>query len=551
MCQIYKFFSYLCAKYFEYIKTMSKRLLLLLAILTLSFYNVKSEEAFYTGTTFFTQDDNFFQHTVERGQTVYSIAAMYSVTVDDIYQWNPESKKVIHVGDVLKIPQQSSSYIYHTIEPQETLYALAQKYHMKGEDIIAANPGLSTKTFTIGKIIRIPTNLVTTPIQGGNETTNRSKTNSLLSQSAPVNNVNIIKIALLLPFGLKEGNTVQNSPKNRMVEYYEGFLLALKDLKKSGISVNLQVYDIGLGVSEIPNILKKKEIQDVNLLIGGLYDEQIKLLSRFAKENNIPYILPLTSQSNEPINNTYIYQINTPQPYLYSKASQAFINKYKGDNIIIVTDETGDSNKKDFIELLKQDLQDKAVTYKTVSLGTDFYTNLTAALSLFQNNVIVPSSDSPETLSKIAPQLKSILDNQTSYVSISLFGYPAWQAYGTKFSNDFFKLHTTFYTLFYSDPTSQDTKSFYSTFYKWFSRVLDNNYPKYGMLGYDTGMYFTRLIHTYGSSFNSHINDIKYKGVQTDFNFERLNNWGGFINTNMYLITYNNSDYSISKNLVK
>ena len=528
---------------------MSKRLFLLLAIISLSFYNVKSEEAFYSETTFFAQDDNFFQHTVERGQTVYSIAAMYSVSVEDIYRWNPTSRKVIRVGDVLKIPQQSSSYIYHTIAPQETLYALAQKYHMKGEDIIAANPGLSVKTFTIGKIIRIPTNLVTAPIQGGNEVANRSKTNSLLSQTTPSSSVNIIKVALLLPFDLKENNTVQGSPKNRMVEYYEGFLLALQELKKEGISVNLQVYDIGLGANEIPAILKKKEMKDIHLLIGGLYDEQIKLLSRFAKENSIPYVIPLTSQSNEPLNNTYIYQINTPQSYLYSKASQAFINKYRNDNIIIVTDDSGDSNKKEFIDLLKQDLEDKNISYKTVSLGTDFYNSITASLSNLQKNVIIPSDASAETLAKITPTLKTILDNQAG-LSLSLFGYPDWQTYSSKFSNDFFSLNATFYSLFYSDPTSQDVKDFYSTFYKWFTRILENNFPKFGMLGYDTGMYFTRLIHTYGSPFNSHINDLKYNGMQTDFNFERLNNWGGFINTNMYLITYN-PDYSITKSLFK
>src|SRR5215468_9750867 len=120
-------------------KTMSKRLFLLFAIFSLFLYNVKSEEAFYPEPTFFTQDDNYFLHTVERGQTVYSIAAMYNVSVDDVYRLNPESRQKIRIGEKLKIPQESGSYIYHTIQPQETLYSLAQRYQMKGEDIIAVN----------------------------------------------------------------------------------------------------------------------------------------------------------------------------------------------------------------------------------------------------------------------------------------------------------------------------------------------------------------------------------------------------------------------------
>jgi hypothetical protein len=416
---------------------------------------------------------------------------------------------------------------------------------MKGEDIIAANPGLSIQTFSIGKIIRIPTNRVTTPIQGGNEAVNSSRTNSLLSQVYLSREVNMIKIALMLPFGIKENTTIQN----RIVEYYEGFLLALRDIKKEVISVQLQVYDIGSGTKVIQDTLKKKEMQDIHLLIGGLYDEQIKLLSRFAKERNIPYVIPITSQSDEPFNNPNVYQINTPQSHLYSKASLAFRNKYDKYNIIVVSDESGLSNKKEFIDLLTQDLQDKKIPYKTLTYGVNFYNDIHILLKKDQKNVVVPSDASVETLSKITASLKSIVENQPD-LSLSLFGYPDWQAYSSKYSDDFFRLNTTFYTLFYSDPTSPDVKAFYSTFYKWYTRVLENNFPKYGMLGYDTGLYFIRLISRYGSQFESHINDLKYRGIQTDFHFERVNNWGGFINTNMYLINYN-PDYSITKSLVK
>jgi len=529
---------------------MSKqRLFLLFAFLSLSLYNVKSGSAFYPDLDFFTQQDDYFLHTVERGQTVYSISVMYNVSVEDIYRLNPESRKKIRAGEVLKIPQESGSYIYHTILPQETLYSLAQQNHMKGEDIIAANPGLSVKTFTIGKIIRIPTNRVTTPIKGGNEAVNKSRTNSLLSQVYPPNEVNIIKIALLLPFGLDENTNVPNHPRNRMVEYYEGFLLALRDVKKINISVDLQTYDTGSGVEKIPSILKKKEMQDVNLLIGGLNDEQIKLLSRFAKEKDIPYIIPTNSQSNEPLNNPNVYQINTPQSDLYSKASLAFINKYGRDNIIIVSDETGASDKKEFIDLLKQDLQDKNISYKTVVFGTNFYNDIKTLTNANQKNVVVPSDASIETLTKITVPMKGIIQNQPN-LSLSLFGYPDWQTYSARFSTDFFSLNTTFYSVFYSNPTSPEVKAFYNTFYKWYTRVLDDKFPRYGILGYDTGMYFIQLINKYGSSFDSHVNDLRYTGIQTDFNFERVNNWGGFVNKNMYFINYN-PDFSITKTLVK
>lgn len=119
------------------------------------------------------QGSDIFYHTIERGQTVYAIATMYGVSVEDIYRLNPESKEGIKAGSTLRIPQKDSAiapsgkadnYTYHTIQPKETLYSLSIKYSVPATDIIVANPGLSTSTFTIGKNIRIPpTRLETLP----------------------------------------------------------------------------------------------------------------------------------------------------------------------------------------------------------------------------------------------------------------------------------------------------------------------------------------------------------------------------------------------------
>ena len=528
---------------------MSKQLIILLAFFSLLSYNVKSDEAFYPEPTFFSQDDQYFLHTVESGQTVYSISVMYNVSIDDIYSLNPGSKTVIKAGEKLKIPQKSGSYIYYTIQPEDNLYRVAQKYYMKGDDIIAVNPGLSIATFTIGKTIRIPTNLVTTPIQGGNEALNIFNTNSLLNKTYPPVEVNSIKIALLLPFGLNENSSTAKALRDKMVEYLEGFLMALKDLKKEGISATLQIFDIGSGTKDIQDILNKKEMQDINMLIGGNSDDQIKMLSRFSKENKIPYIIPFTSQSIEPFNNPNIYQINIPQHFLYSKASTAFINKFNKYNIIIVLDEPGSSNRKEFIDILLQDFQERKIPYKTVTWGANFYLDINLLLKKDQNNIIVPSDDSTVTLSKLTTPLKSIVDNQSD-ISLSLFGYPAWQVHSSTYSDDFFRLNTTFYTNIYSDPTSLQVKLFYSSFYKWYTRVLENIFPKYGMLGYDTGMNYIRLIQKYGSNMDYHINDLKYNGIQIDFYFQRVSIWGGFINTNMYFINYQ-PDYTITKTPIR
>jgi LysM repeat protein len=512
-------------------------------LLTILVYNVKSEEAFYPESSFFSQEPDFFLHTIERGQTVYSIASMYHVTVDEIYALNPDSSKGIQAGNTLKIPQISGSYFYHTIEPKETLYSVSRQYQMTGEDIVAVNPGLSIETFTAGKIIRIPTNKVTDSIKDTNNYNVQHTTNALLNPQETEQKIEKIKAALLLPLGLKEGTTANNASKNRIVEYYEGILLALDDLRKKGISVNLQVYDIGSKMDILPTVLKKTEIQDVDLLIGGLSDEQIKAISHFTTEKKILYVIPFTSKSNEPLNNHSVYQINTPQSHLFAKTSLAFCNKYKHFNIIFF-DLKKDSESSLLTETMKVDLDAKKIAYKFVYSTDEFE----KAIKSGTNNVFIPTDDSMETLMQLINQLK-ILGEKDPSTSLSMFGYPSWQIYSVKYSADFFRLKTCFYSSFYANPVSQNVKAFHAKYRRWFSRDLINKYPRYGILGYDTGMFFLQLLDSYGTSYDVNINKLNYKGVQTDFYFEQVNNWGGFINTNVYFVEFN-PDYTITSNRI-
>ena len=102
----------------------------------------------------------YFLHTVTKGQSLYSIASMYHISVDDIVRLNPGSKEQIRAGQALKIPQAQYSNEdgkqFHTIQAGETLYQLTLKYHVTAQAICKANPGLSAENFRIGQVILIP-----------------------------------------------------------------------------------------------------------------------------------------------------------------------------------------------------------------------------------------------------------------------------------------------------------------------------------------------------------------------------------------------------------
>ncbi len=546
-----------------------------------------------TSLQVYSQENDYFLHTIERGQTVYSIALTYNVSIESIYNINPGSREGIKTGEVLKIPQKKKdSTIYHTIQPKETLYSVSKKYNTTGNKIIEMNPGLSTLTFAAGRTIRIPEGkskqveapketqivdiqhkvekgetlfslsqkykvyiddilqrnenvrlnglkkgqIIFIPTEvtktSDKEKTLEDETNSLLNKQT-IKKIDHINVALLLPFGTT-GKNIENSQKGKIIEYYEGFLLAIEDLKKKGISINLFVYDTANGVREI---LQKPELKQANLIIGGTTEEQIKQISEFSHKEEIKYVIPFSSLTDVALTNPYVFQINTPQNYLYSKASLQFIKKYEKYRVIFINFSQDKNDKADFVSVLQTDLKQNNIRYETITYnGASITKDMKDELNGNEPTVFVPASGSRESLLKILAPLKTIITANSS-VNVSLFGYPEWQTYSDCIKS-LYPLNTSIYSVFYADTDSRIVKNFYNRYKQWYNKYPINSYPKYGLLGYDTGMYFLELINNYGILFESSLDKMQYNSLQMGFNFDRVSYWGGFINLNIYMVTF-------------
>lgn len=541
----------------------------------------------------------FFRHTTARGETLYGIAQMYNTSVDEIIRYNSGLTENIAEGQVIVVPQQRSlsstreNYCYHTILPKETLYSVSRTYSLKPEDLIAANTGLSVETFQIGKTIRIPlhqmradfipyeqnTQNVTHKVKRGetlysisqaynvsvesvkkanpilveglktdmelivpvkvtrldeNVHMREIEANRLLGLSDEMRKTDVIRVGLLLPFLDKSGGQ-----HLRLQEYYEGFLLAVDKMKKEGANIEMYVFEVG-SRAKLESLLGTLEMESLHLLIGGMTDDQISLISDFSKKHNIKYIIPFSSKNSEVQNNNHIFQVNSPQSYFYSKASEVFMETFKNANVIIVNDR-GRSDKAEFLSTLKADLKRRNICYQELSLTLNLSADMLPLLQNDGENVIVPSTGDSGSLREIIAALTQVHQDRQGIIT-RLFGYPEWQTYDTEMKKLFHQYGTYFYTSFYVDEQDVEIRQFEEHFKFWYGRDLINTYPKYGMFGYDTGMFFLNAVYRYGTNFEQQINRIPSNSLQFSFKFDRVNNWGGFINTGLYLIHYDTGD---------
>ncbi|MDR0421746.1 MAG: LysM peptidoglycan-binding domain-containing protein [Proteiniphilum sp.] len=543
-----------------------------------------------------TDQNTTFLHTVALGETVYAIAKMYHTTVDEIFRLNPGAGEGITEGRTLVIPQRrvissekEENYRYHTILPKETLYSVAKTYSLKPKDVMNANPGLSVETFRKGKTIRVPffesyevilpyeeqtVNIVhkvskgetlysiakqyntdageirrTNPFLSQGLKTDMelfisvkrslvddpgssvSEANRLLSQQSPLQMVSVMKVGLLLPF-LDEAKGTHL----RLQEYYEGFLLAVEKMKNSGANIELYVFETGKGndTKKLQSLLGTMEMQSLNLIVGGVSDIQIKMLSDFSRSRNIKYVIPFSQNNGEVLNNGNIFQVNPIQSLIYTKASSIFLQTFRNANIIFVRG--GKNDKIEFVALLQNDLRRNNIGYENLNMEVAPGNSIRPLLSGNRENVIVPASGDADLLHRITDELKKMPAPGFAPV-VRLFGYPDWQAY-SGLKEDYSLFGTCIFAPFFVNSQSGDVEAFKNSFRKWYGRDLLDTFPSYAMWGYDTGLFFMTALQNYGNSFEQGLERMTVNSLQFPFHFERSSNWGGFINSGLYFIKY-------------
>jgi LysM repeat protein len=116
----------------------------------------------------------YYVHQVKKGETAYSIAKAYGISVEELNRENPPALYGIKEGQSLRIPfrevstvqpdavepvtakRDESRYVYHRLLPGETIYYLSKLYGVSENEIIASNPGREISRLPVNAEIAVP-----------------------------------------------------------------------------------------------------------------------------------------------------------------------------------------------------------------------------------------------------------------------------------------------------------------------------------------------------------------------------------------------------------
>ena len=101
-------------------------------------------------------------YTVKAGDTLYSIANKYGLTVNELKQLNNLTSDILSIGQVLNISNSNTSLPSNTyiVKSGDSLYSIAKKYGITVDALKSAN-GKTSNLLSIGEILVIPTTTTT------------------------------------------------------------------------------------------------------------------------------------------------------------------------------------------------------------------------------------------------------------------------------------------------------------------------------------------------------------------------------------------------------
>ena len=452
-------------------------------------------------------------------ETLYSISKQFGVSINEIIEANPYAQDGIKKGDILQIPideknipKTSGNELYHLVQPKETIYGICKQYNISKEDLFRRNPRLQTEGLKYGDTIFIASAEKTL----GDTTDGNTRT---------------YKIAYLLPFSI--GKNERNVNIERFIDFYRGSLIAMEDIKTSGVSLEVYTFDTQLGTSKTQEIVKSKLPKDIDLIIGPAYPEQISQVASFAKKNNIVQVVPFTSHISNSDRYAQQYQFN-PVPNDLDKIVAANIfNKFKDNNIYMVYF-SNEENEKSFYTLpeqLERLMKLKSVRYVKLNISDISKDKIASIANNNKHNLMVIRQCQTSDFQSLIDMFDNNTRNITFVTEHNIFDYA--QKDKSLKNKDLVS-----YSLFNTAPTNKYISSYNSYFP---TRSKAQSTPNYDLLGYDITLYFCKALQP-----NKQLifpQDIALQ--QSTFNFTKQNN--AFLNTGCFIYRLKNNNVSIER----
>ncbi|WP_372950412.1 LysM peptidoglycan-binding domain-containing protein [Mariniphaga sp.] len=502
-------------------------------------------------------EDAFLRHLVQPGETLFRLSSQYNLTIPEIRKFNPQlANRNLVQGETLLIPRKPDEEIVQFMDNIST------------DSVKTETPSFESEFYDI----ELPSNIPEECRPGQN----------------PLATATTYDVALFLPLFIDANNTLNNEPvkekpdidslfysekilpedtvierdepremfygfyrdSENFLQFYEGVLLAVDSLRKAGMKIRLNVFDTQQNPDSIRKYIYADGFLETDLIIGPVFLEVQNEVAAIASKNRIPMISPLSSQSRVLTSNPYYYQVNPSREFLAAKTAELIAEEYFNSNFVVVkTVNSGGLYEEKVVDMVQEKLihsgywgQPQGMQYHVYDFSKEGAFGLNRILSPEKENVIFVSSMNEGDLSLVLSNINNLADD----FSVTLIGFNRYEQFES-ISDEFFhnlKLH--YIAPYWVDYSHPETVRFLKKFKKHFYTEPGN----FGMQGYDVSFYFLNALWNYGKDFEECLPYQQVHLSQGNYNFEKVSQFGGYMNQGVSVISYKPSFDVVRKRVI-
>ena len=417
--------------------------------------------------------EEVYRYQVEKSIGLYRIGVNFNVSQSEIVRLNPQLKeRGLHYAETLLIPTGRPV----VIETKPTVV----------ETIVTEEP-----------VVEKPVNDEAQPLNADSVAVVKDSvgTDTILPDPRKV-----IELALMLPFESRQ--TKRSGNAERMMEFYQGALLALRDMQNDSLLYRLRVYDTERSERKVKELCDSTELDSVQAILGLVYPIQIERVAEWCELHRVPLMLPF-SDDVALAHYSQLLQFNSTDTQ-EADSLCAWMAQQEGGHFVAV--EVRESDLASSIRTLRKQMRKNGLSYTGMALRDLLNDSVEYALDREKENIIILHSDRYQQARMLLPHIVKLQD---AGYRIRIISQYSWQ-----------KEKITLPQAYTSMFTIEDGHAIYDAMWaEFFKNEHVSESPRYDLLGYDLMKALTGWLN----------GEKELSGLQSSIRWQQVGN-GGFQN---------------------
>ena len=390
--------------------------------------------------------EEVYRYQVERGIGLYRVGVNFDVPQSEILRLNPQLReRGLHFGEVILLPTKRPVIMQSKAKVLETVVTETV--------VVPETPSTSEDHFT------------TETLSVASFATDSLATDSLAADSLVPDTRRVVELAILLPFESRQ--TKRSTNAERMMEFYQGTLLAIHDLQNDSILYRLRVYDSERSERRVAALCDSTDLDSVKAILGLVYPIQIERMASWCEQHQVPLLLPF-SDDLELENYPYVLQFNSTD----EQEADSLCAWLRHRHAHCVAVEVRDEDLSASVRTLRKQMRVRGIPCTAMGLHDLMMDSVAYALDPERENVILLHSDRYQLVRLAIPHIVKL---QEEGYRIRLISHFSW-------TKEDLGVPVVYTSLFSSNASLEAYDAQWRTY---FSEEHVSEAPRYDLLGYD------------------------------------------------------------------